>query len=72
MSTMGKSVAYAYLKTIDGEEVMEYSKEQFDNLLKTIKFRTIEKSDRTLYFIADNVKLNGVNYYKDDYFEIVK
>ena len=68
---MTESMAYAYLKTIDGEEVMEFSKEGFDEVLETLRYREIKKSDRTLYFVNDNAHISGINFYKDDYFELL-
>ncbi|MBN2823798.1 MAG: hypothetical protein JXQ76_00620 [Campylobacterales bacterium] len=67
---MGRSMAYAYLKTIDGEEVMEFGEDEFDQALKTLHFREVKKSDRVLYFVTDNAHFNRINFYKGDYFEI--
>lgn len=64
-------MAHAYLKTIDGEEVIEYSKEKFEKVLETLRYREIKKSDRVLYFVNDNAHISGINFYKDDYFEIL-
>lgn len=65
-------VPYAYYKTIDGEEVREYTKENFEKVIASIKYRVAQKSDRTLYFVTDNAKVNGINFYKDDYLEVIK
>jgi len=65
-------IPYAYYKTIDGEEVREYTKENFEIVLENVQYRIAEKSDRTLYFITDNAKVNGIKFYKDDYLEVLK
>jgi len=67
---MIKPIAYAYLKTIDGEEVMEYTKNEFENLVKQVKFKKITKSDRALYFLIDTTYYNNMKYFKNDYFEV--
>lgn len=67
---MNKTVVFAYLKTIDGEEVMEHSKREFDAVVNAVSFRKVTKSDRTLYFVKDTMKYNGIKYFKDDYFEV--
>lgn len=67
---MIKPIAYAYLKTIDGEEVMEYTKEEFENLSQQVKFKKITKSDRSLYFLIDTTSYNNIKYFKNDYFEV--
>ena len=69
---MGNYMPYAYLKTIDGEEVREYIKENFEKAISELEYRIAEKNDRTLYFITKNKKVNGIKFYKDDYFEILK
>jgi hypothetical protein len=69
---MKQTMAYAYLKTIDGEEVVEYTEARFHNTLNAIKYREIQKSDRTLYFVAENSFADGIKLFKDDYFEILK
>lgn len=69
---MGSFIPYAYLKTIDGEEVREYIIENFEKAISKLKYRIIEKNDRTLYFITENNKVNGINFFKDDYFEVLK
>lgn len=63
--------AYAHLKTIDGIEVKEYTKPQFESLLEQLKTRIVNKSDRTLHFVLDNTKTHGIQFYKDDYFEVL-
>lgn len=68
---MGQSMAYSYLKTIDGEEVMEYSKEAFEKVMKTLRYREVKKSDRRLYFVKDNAHIEGIKFFKDDYFELI-
>jgi len=68
---MGQSIAYAYLKTIDGQEVMEYTKEAFEKVLETLRYRESKKSDRVLYFVTDNTHINGINFFKEDYFELL-
>jgi len=67
---MIKPIAYAYLKTIDGEEIMEYTKKEFENLFKQVKFKKIIKSDRALYFLIDTTSYNNMKYFKNDYFEV--
>jgi len=62
---------YAYLKTIDGEEVREYSKDSFLDLLPKLTTREVQRSDRKIFYIVDNVTANGIRFFKDDYFEIV-
>jgi len=64
-------MAYAYLKTIDGDEVVEYTEARFQKTLNAIEFREIKKSDRTLYFVAENNFADGIKLFKDDYFEIL-
>ena len=68
---MGQTVAYAYLKTIDGEEVMEFKQEEFDHVMQTLRIREVQKSDRVLYFVTDNAHLNRINFFKGDYFELL-
>jgi hypothetical protein len=68
---MVKIAHYANLKTIDGDEVNEYSKDEFEDMLSSMKVRKVKKSDRTLYFVKDNIKLNGIKLYRDDYFEVL-
>ena len=68
---MGKSILYAYLKTIDGEEVMEYTKKEFEDVSKELNFNKVKKHDRTLFFVIDNKHLNKIRFFKDDYFEVV-
>jgi len=68
---MGQSLAYAYLKTIDGDEVMEFSRKSFEKVIETLRFREVQKSDRTIYYVVDNTHLCGINFYREDYFEIV-
>jgi hypothetical protein len=64
-------IPYAYLKTIDGGEVKEYTQEAFESAVKEIETRVVEKSDRTLYFVTQNCTINGIKFYKDDYFEVL-
>ncbi|KIM05635.1 MAG: hypothetical protein KU28_09915 [Sulfurovum sp. PC08-66] len=68
---MGQSVAYAYLKTIDGEEVMEFKHEEFEKALTTLHFREVKKSDRVLYFVSENAHFYRINFFKGDYFELL-
>ncbi len=68
---MGKNAHYANLKTIDGDEVNEYTKEEFEDLQSQLNFRVVKKSDRTLFFVIDNAKANGITFYKDDYLEVL-
>jgi len=60
-----------YLKAIDGEEIVECSKEFFNQFLETSNFRKVTKSDRTLYFIKENVHIGEINLYAGDYFEVL-
>lgn len=69
---MSLFIPHAYLKTIDGEEVREYSKENFEKAMKELDCRVAEKSDRTLYFIKESKTINGITFYKDDYLEVLK
>lgn len=64
-------IPYAYLKTIDGEEVREYTKENFEKTIEKLDYRISEKSDRKLYFINESSFANGIRFFKDDYFEVV-
>lgn len=68
---MGKSVLYAYLKTIDGEEVMEYTEKEFAEAKEKLNLREVRKHDRTLYFVEDNNHVGTMRFYKDDYIEVV-
>lgn len=68
---MAEVILYAHLKTIDGDEVMEYSKEEFEELAKELNFRTVKKHDRTLHFVIDNKHVNIIKFFKDDYFEVI-
>jgi hypothetical protein len=68
---MLKNIPYAHLKTIDGEEVKEYSKDRFEKVIKDIPHRVSEKSDRTLYFVTENVHVHGTKFYYEDYFEVL-
>ncbi len=64
-------IPYAYLKTVDGEEVREYIKENFEKALVQLEVNEIQKSDRTLYFITKNADVNGIKFFKNDYFEVI-
>lgn len=67
---MTNQLTYARLKTIDGDEIKKYTKEAFETLLPKLKTRKSHKSDRTLYFITDNANLDGIHFFKEDYFEV--
>ncbi len=67
---MGQSMAYAYLKTIDGDEVMEFTHEEFTQAMQVLHYREVKKSDRVLYFVTNNIYLNRINFFKGDYFEL--
>ncbi|MBN2823939.1 MAG: hypothetical protein JXQ76_01340 [Campylobacterales bacterium] len=68
---MGQTMAYAYLKTIDGDEVMEFRREEFDQVMETLPIKEVKKSDRVLYFVTDNAFLNRLNFFQGDYFELL-
>jgi len=63
-------MAYAYLKTIDGEEVMEFTHKEFTQIMQTLHFREVKKSDRVLYFVSENAHFHRINFFKGDYFEL--
>lgn len=69
---MGNFIPYAYLKTIDGEEVREYTKENYEKAIAELEYKVAEKNDRILYFVTKNKKVNGISFFKDDYFEVFK
>jgi hypothetical protein len=64
-------IPHAYLKTIDAEEVREYTKNAFKSALAQLKYREVKKSDRTLYFVSDNAHVDGIRFFRDDYFEVL-
>ncbi|MGD9971190.1 MAG: hypothetical protein AB7S65_12155 [Sulfuricurvum sp.] len=67
---MENTSPYAYLKTNEGEDVNEYSKEKFEVVLMNLKTKMLTQGDKTVYVIEENTKINGIQVYKDDYFEV--
>ena len=69
---MSNSKIYANLKTGNGDPIREYIKENFDKVMNELEYRTVEKNDRTLYFVTKTTKINGINFYGGDYLEVKK
>lgn len=65
-------IPYAHLKTIDGEEVKMYSKSEFETILIDIKTKKSMKNNRLFYIIEEPTKVNGLQLFKDDYFEVTE
>lgn len=65
-------IPYAQFRTIDGEEVRMYSKPEFETILLNIKTKKSMKNNRLLYTIEETTKINGLQLFKDDYFEVTE
>lgn len=65
---MNKTISF---KTTDGdaEEITSFSKKEFDSFKHNLKLRTSIKSDRILYFVEENSKIDIYKVFKGDYFE---
>ena len=65
-------IPYAHLKTIDGEEVQEISKEVFEKILEKLDTREFVQKKHTLYFVNVNAKVEGIKFFRDDYLETIR
>lgn len=65
-------IPYAQLRTIDGEEVKMYTKPEFETILLNIKTKQSMKNNRVFYTIEETIKVNGLQLFKDDYFEVTE
>lgn len=63
---------YAYIKTQDGDEIQGLTIEEFNNAIVKLDYKKLEKSDRVIYFIKKQKKVDNINYFESDYIEQYK
>lgn len=60
---------YAYIKTPDGDEIQGLTIEEFNNAIEKLDYKELKKSDRVIYFIKKQKKVDSINYFVSDYIE---
>jgi len=69
---MKKRAYYARLKTVDGDPISGFSKEEFDKVIAELDHRVADKTDRVLYFAKEKKTVGTTKFYENDYFEVFK